>query len=223
MMDKVEIFEKERAFGYNNFVEAWIPNYHYFLEILPKILSSVACKTILVAGCGNGNEIESLVKADQDWQVLGIDTSPDMLIQAREQLDNLSNVQLVEGLVSDLAKSEKFNAATLLLVLHFLEDNGEKLKILKDISDRLVPDAPFVLLDITGNESEMDVNVGILKSLLPNSLDPEKMNERLRRIRHDLFPISEERLSELCVEAGFQAPVRFFQSAMYMGWITRKL
>ncbi|WP_221412057.1 hypothetical protein [Empedobacter brevis] len=38
-MNKLELFENERAAGYNQFVETWIPNYHYFLDHLPQLLS----------------------------------------------------------------------------------------------------------------------------------------------------------------------------------------
>jgi hypothetical protein len=40
-MNKVEIYEHERAMGYNQFVETRIPNYHYFMDKLPKLLSEV--------------------------------------------------------------------------------------------------------------------------------------------------------------------------------------
>jgi tRNA (cmo5U34)-methyltransferase len=51
-MNNVEIFENERATGYNQFVETWIPNYHYFLDRLPKLLSETKQKDLLVVGCG---------------------------------------------------------------------------------------------------------------------------------------------------------------------------
>ena len=53
-MSKVEIFENDRASGYNQFVETWIPNYNYFLDQLPKLLHETVHKTLLVAGCGTG-------------------------------------------------------------------------------------------------------------------------------------------------------------------------
>ena len=68
-MRKVEIFENERATGYNQFVEAWIPDYHYFLDRLPKLLSETNQKDLLVVGCGTGNEIERFVKAPEHWKI----------------------------------------------------------------------------------------------------------------------------------------------------------
>ncbi|RYG11367.1 MAG: class I SAM-dependent methyltransferase, partial [Chitinophagaceae bacterium] len=102
------------------------------------------------------------------------------------------NVNLIEGLVSDLNINEKYGAATLLLVLHFLEDNGNKLSLLQDIADRLLPGAPFVMLDITGDKSQIQQNLKILELLLPQGLDKEQLQGRLERIEKELFAVSED-------------------------------
>ncbi len=221
-MNKVEIFEKERATKYNQFVENWIPNYHYFLDKLPKLLSETSEKSLLVVGCGTGNEIERFISSSNDWNITGIDPSPEMVTQARQKLDAYQNVTLVEGLLEELDIDKKYGAATLLLVLHFLDDQGNKLSLLKDIAARLTVGAPLVLLDITGNKDQFKQNLQILKFLLPDGIDEEEINFRLNRIENDLFAVSEERLAELCIEAGFERPLRFFQSSIYMGWLTNK-
>jgi len=221
-MKKVEIFENERATGYNQYVETWIPNYHYFLGRLPKLLSETDQKDLLVVGCGTGNEIERFTQCPEHWEITGIDPSSEMVKQAHEKLQNCKNVNLIEGLLTDLDVSKKYGAATLLLVLHFLDDNGEKQNLLKEIADRLVPGAPFVMLDITGDKDQIKNNLKILRLLLPDNVDEEQINNRLNRIENELFYVSERRLSELFIEAGFEPPLRFFQSAVYMGWITKK-
>src|SRR6188768_4288460 len=114
-MSKVEIFESERATGYNQFVETWIPNYNYFLDRLPKLLLEAKRKDLLVVGCGTGNEIERFVKVPDHWEITGIDPSPEMIKQAREKLQPYKNVKLIEGLLTDLDVSKKYGAATLLL------------------------------------------------------------------------------------------------------------
>lgn len=221
-MSKVELFENERATSYNQFVEAWIPNYNYFMDALPKLLSETSGKDLLVVGCGTGNEIERFTQAPQKWKIMGIDPSTEMIKQAKEKLQTYEEVTLIEGLVSDLDRDKKYGIATLLLVLHFLEDNGNKLYLLKDIADRLVSGAPFVMLDITGNKNQIKENLNVLKSLLPDGLDEQEISKRLNRIENELFAVSEERLSELLQEAGFEPPLRFFQSSIYMGWLTKK-
>lgn len=219
---KVEIFENERAANYNQFVEAWIPNYHYFLDCLPKLFKQTIEKDLLVVGCGTGNEIERFIQTPDQWIVTGVDPSPEMISQAREKLQQYDHVTLIEGLVNDLNPDKKYAAATLLLVLHFLEDNGNKLNLLKEIADRLITGATFVLLDITGSQKHILQNLEILRLLLPEGLPEEQISIRLNRIQNELFAVSEERLTALLEEAGFEAPTRFFQASIYMGWTTKK-
>lgn len=221
-MSKVELFENERAAGYQQFVNAWIPHYHDFLAMLPKLLHETEPKTLLAAGCGTGNEIEQFIQAREQWQITGIDPSPEMMQQAKVKFQNHPEMTLLEGVVSDLDSKTQYGAATLLLVLHFLEDNGDKLKLLQDIAERLLPGAPLVLLDITGNKTQIRQNLNVLRLILPEGLPEEDIRRRLHRIENELYAVSEERLAELCQEAGFEAPLRFFQSSVYMGWLTRK-
>lgn len=221
-MNNAEIFENERAAGYNQFVEAWIPNYHSFLDCLPGLLNNANPKELLVVGCGTGNEIKRFVAASEHWTIRGVDPSPEMIKQASELLHAYDNVTLVEGLVSDLDIEKKYHAATLLLVLHFLDDNGNKLSLLKDIADRLVSGAMMVVLDITGDKKQIKENLKVLRLLLPGGLDEEQIRSRLSRIENELYAVSEERFSALCQEAGFEPPLRFFQSSIYMGWMARK-
>jgi len=221
-MKTIELFENERATGYNQFVENWIPNYHYFLSLLPKLLQDISQKELLVVGCGTGNEIEEFTKAAEAWQITGVDPSPEIIAQAKVKLQKYNNVQLLEGVLSDLDRNKNYNADTLLLVLHFIPDNGEKLEMLKNIAERLVSKAPLILLDITGDKAQIKGNLGVLRALLPHGLDKEKVENRLQRIAQDLHHVGEHRLVELLVEAGFERPLRFFQSSVYMGWVAYK-
>lgn len=220
-MSKAEIFENERATGYNEFVDTWIPNYNYFLDQLPRLLRETSHKDLLVVGCGTGNEIERFTQAPEHWQITGIDPSPHMIQQAREKFKNFTNVTLIEGLLTDLDAGRKFSAATLLLVLHFFPDN-EKLKLLKSIAERLVPGAPLVVLDFTGDENQISKNLEVYRLLLPARLTEEQVSNRMKRIRTELYHISENDLAELFVEAGFETPLRFFQTSVYMGWMAKR-
>ncbi|WP_286754855.1 class I SAM-dependent methyltransferase [Roseivirga sp. UBA838] len=221
-MSAVELFEKQRAAGYNRFVETWIPNYRYFLNLLPKLLLPLKEQKLLVVGCGTGNEIEPLVSVHKNWDITGIDPSPEMIDQARQKLQPYSNVKLIEGVVQNLKDSERYGASTLLLVLHFLKDDGSKLELLQQIAQRLTPGAPLILLDITGDSQQIEGNLNVLRAMIPEDVTTEEIEQRINRIANELHHVSEPRLSELLVQAGFTSPLRFFQSAIYMGWMTTK-
>ncbi len=219
-MNKIEVFENERASNYENFVKIWIPNYHYFLDCLPKLLKEIGDKKLLVVGCGTGNEIERFIKAPESWKITGVDPSPEMICQATDRFKGCENVDLIEGTLSNV--SSKYSAATLILVLHFFQDNGEKLDLLREIASKLKKDAKLIMLDITGNKKQLSENLEEFRLMLPDKLDKTEINRRINRIKNELCTVSEERLSELLQEAGFEIPLRFYQSSIYMGWITRK-
>lgn len=222
-MPNIEIFKNKRATRYNQFVETWIPNYHYFMDNLPRLLRHTKKKNILIVGCGTGNEIERFVKTTESWKITGIDPSPEMIKQATKKFNDIEDVKLIEGLVSDLNKSVTYNAATLILVLHFMKDDGTKLSLLKDIAERLEPGAPFILLDITGDKLELKENLEVLRLYLPDHLEEEDIKNRFHRIENKLYAISEERLCQLLVGAGFESPIRFYQNSIYLGWKTNKI
>mgnify|MGYP002397299193 CR=1 FL=1 len=218
-MGHIELFEKERALGYNCFVDTWIPNYYFFLEKLPQLLQNkVSNKHLLAVGCGTGNEIDQFCN-DQSWHVTGIDPSPEMIQQAIERFGKRPNVHLIHGAIEHFEPLSPFGAATLLLVLHFMKDDGSKLQLLSAISKKLELNAPLILLDITGKDESFKDNLNLLSLLLPESLPEAEVAQRLQRIERALYPVSEERLVQLLHEAGFGQPCRFFQTTIYMGWI----
>lgn len=221
-MPPIEPFENECASSYDQFVEHWIPNYHYFLDQLPSLFNDVPVRSLLVAGCGTGNEILRFIPLKEPWEITGIDPSPEMIQQAKTKFQEYPNVSLLTGPLADLPKDQQFGAATLLLVLHFIKDDGSKLDLLKQIAAHLSPGAPFVLFDITGDAASLKANLNILRRLLPTHLEQEEVDQRLNRIQNEFYPVSERRLEELCLDAGFEAPLRFFQNSVYMGWIMHK-
>ena len=195
------------------------------LHCLPELLASrirTAENEVLVVGSGTGNELEILAKAHKDWQFLGIDPSPEMNVQAREKLATFPNIEIQEAYVSDLPQTTRFQAATLLLVLHFLPADGSKLALLKDIANRLESGAPFVMAGIFGEKEELKTNLEILKTMFPPNFAPEDLQERLERIRDRIQYIPESRLAELFEEAGFHPPTRFFQMAIWGAWVSKK-
>ena len=221
-MSHIAIFENERATGYDDFVKVWIPNYQFFIDLLPLVLEDAPSKKLLVAGCGTGNEIHAFQKSAMNWSITGVDPSPDMITLARKKLANNPQVSLVDGDVASLSPKSHFGAATLILVLHFIKDNETKRKLLKEIASRLEPGSPFVLMGIFGDTRQIEKNLKVLSYLIPNTIQEEIIQSRLERLKNEFHHISEKKLEELLISAGFEPPVRFYHMAIYSGWLTRK-
>lgn len=222
-MSHVAVFENERASNYDQFVDTWIPRYQYLLNLLPDlVITHAGQRQILMAGCGTGNEIKVFNDRLPRLEITGIDPSHEMIIQAMTRFADQENIRLVEGQVKHLSPKPVYDAATLLLVLHFMPDDGTKLNLLKDIAQRLKPGARLVLVDIFGTASELKKNLEVLRHMLPKGLEAEAVNERLQRIEKNIQYIPERRLKVLLEAAGFEPPNRFYQAAIYGGWITHR-
>lgn len=221
-MSDIATFENERATNYDSFVQTWIPNYQFFIELIPRLFKEVINENLLVVGCGTGNEIAAFKHSNPNWSITGVDPSPQMLSQARDKLKAYPGITLLDGVVSDLPDQRMYGAATLLLVLHFIKDDGSKLNLLLEIAKRLKAGSPLVILDITGDKQQIKNNLELLRYTIPEGLDTEQIELRMKRIQEDLEHVSEQRVIELLEQAGFEKPIRFFQSTIYLGWITTR-
>lgn len=106
--------------------------------------SAPADARVLVVGAGGGMEIEALAAGHPGWRFEGVDPSAEMLALAASHLGPLAErVSFHEGYV-DTAPDGPFDAATALLVLHFLP-REVRLQTLRDIHRRLKPGAPLVV------------------------------------------------------------------------------
>lgn len=221
----VEIFEDERASQYDQFVKTWIVNYDFVLQTIPSIvqLKSPDARDILVVGSGTGNEMLALLHAkNTSWNVTGVDPSPDMVEMAKQKLKGYSEASLVLGDVHALPHDRTFDVATLLLVLHFMKDDGTKQSLLQGIHDKLSEGAPLIILDIFGDDREFAQNIRILEKILPEVVEGMVIKDRIETMGERIYHISEDRLSDLLQQVGFSKPVRFFQSVIYGAWITTK-
>jgi tRNA (cmo5U34)-methyltransferase len=115
---------------------------------------------LLVVGAGAGNELSAWGPSNPAWTFTGVDPSEEMLKIAQQkaaQLDLESRVNLIRGTVDDLPLGDsQFDAASCILVLHFIDDEQEKLQMLGTIRDKLKPGAPFVLVSAYGDRDDAE-------------------------------------------------------------------
>jgi tRNA (cmo5U34)-methyltransferase len=195
----------------------------YLRAILPKQAK------ILVVGAGTGMEILEFAPCNPGWSFCGVDPSADMLALARKKIceKNLAcKIELRKGYVNDLKEEEVFDAATCILVMHFLKDDGTKLNLLESISKRLKPGAPFVLIDGFGepgstNFQEIKVawkNYPIISGV-PSETVENIFNEVIMKT---VQFVPESRIMELLETAGFTRVSKYFSGFLYGGWMASK-
>jgi tRNA (cmo5U34)-methyltransferase len=95
---------------------------------------------LLIVAAGTGAEILELGKANPDWRFLGVDPAQPMLDLAKEKIQAaglIDRVSLFNGCVDDLPTDRLYDGATAAMVLHFVPDDGGKLKFLRAIASHL--------------------------------------------------------------------------------------
>jgi tRNA (cmo5U34)-methyltransferase len=111
------------------------------------------------------------------------------------------------------------------MVLHYVPDDGGKVKLLCGVAKRLKSGAPLVLMDAHGDLSAPGSKLLLEAWKQQQSLAGVKweevesaMKERIKTIHF----VSSSRMEQLLIEAGFHRIQRFFQNFMVGGWIAFK-
>ncbi|HNW91649.1 MAG TPA: class I SAM-dependent methyltransferase [bacterium] len=183
---------------------------------------------ILIVGAGTGMELLTFAPANPGWSFCGVDPSADMLALARTKLAaaQLTNaIDLQQCRVADLAPATLFDAATCILVMHFLPDDGAKLGLLTDIRRRLQPDAPLILIDGVGEPGSAEFAALLaawqhypqLHGVPVATVATAFTEVILNMVRF----VPESRIRELLHAAGFDRISRFATSFLYGGWYCR--
>ena len=227
-----ELFNFDTRFGaqYDDFVRTFVPGYDsLFSMILALLQTELGPKaTVLVAGSGTGKELLTFGRKMPRWTFTAIDPSPQMVEQCRVKLEQenlIGRVDLRQGYVDDLPAAELYDAATLVLVLHFVPDDGSQYNLLRSISQRLKRGGSLVLVHHYGDrQSEIFhhllsawTNYHILMGLPPDQAN--RIFEQAFSTHHF---ISDARTLELLHSVGFQSIERFFGAFVTGGWIAHK-
>jgi tRNA (cmo5U34)-methyltransferase len=184
---------------------------------------------LLIVGAGTGMEICTFGLLSPRWAMTGVDPSGAMLAIAKSKIDEkrLSNpITLFKGYTQELPETRDFDAATCILVMHFLPDDGSKLRLLESIGQRLKSGSPLVLVDGFGvkESNTFKRTMAAWKTFVKTQgVDQQQVEEAfsgqlLKRLQY----ISEERIETLLGEAGFEKPSRFYTGFLYGGWMTTK-
>ncbi len=225
-----EHFDRESAEGYDRRVRYLIPGYESVHDLLRFLLESCIppASRLLIAGAGTGNEAVSLACANLGWKITGFEPAPEMVKIARSKVREkglTGRVVLVEGFIDSVDEKPLFDAATSILVMHFLADDGSKDEFAREISKRLKPGGKFVLADLEGEAAsprfKMLISAWKLR-LLSVFDDAEKVEKTFDNIMKKVVFSPEGRIREILHNAGFETAEKFFQSYLTGGYIAAK-
>jgi len=217
----------KNAVGYDERIHNLFPFFETIHTAINAILRGLLRpeSELLIVGAGTGAEIKELGKTNPGWRFLGIDPAQPMLDLAKEGIEAAglsSRTSLVKGFVVDLPRDTLYDAATAAMVLHFVPDDGEKLKLLCDIAVRLRTGAPLVLMDAYGDlgtpQSELLLKAWEHQQNLAG-VKWERVKNGMKERMKALHFVPADRIERLLSESGFCRIQRFFQVFMLGGWI----
>lgn len=216
-------FPDRAADDYDERIVKRVPGYRLGQELAAALLANrLSGDThVFVAGCGTGEELVELARSLPAARFTAVDPSAGMLERAaiKAHAHGLTDrVRLVQAAVEDAPKVT-CDAGVAFLVLHFLRDDGAKADFLRTLADRLCDGAPLVLID-PADACEFDDDYR--QWMMRQGLAVDDADDVISRMQRSWFRATPERLSELLVKAGFEAPRLFFMALGYRGVVARK-
>ena len=178
---------------------------------------------LLVVGAGGGLETRYLAGVESGWRFVGVDPAGAMLDLARAVAGPIAGDRLIllEGVVTD-SPSGPFDAATCILVLGLVADDGGKLALLEEVRRRLRPGAPFILVDQCIDRSAPDVELRLnryARFALRSGVDADTVANAKAAVGQLESIVSAARNEELLLEAGFHDAEVFYVGMAWRGWI----
>lgn len=196
--------------------------------MLAASLGDAPSANILVVGAGGtAQEIIAMASLEPGWRFMAVDPSQPMLDAARQQLEAnhlLDRTTLHLGTLEDLAADASYDAATLIGVLHHLEGDGAKDRMLRSIRAHLKPGAPLI---VAGNHYAYASQPLLLAAWgqrwRQHGASSDEVKAKLGKILQGADPPhSEAAVQKLLHDAGFGDATRFFSSLFWGAWLTCK-
>ncbi|TKK42228.1 SAM-dependent methyltransferase [Pseudomonas fluorescens] len=187
-----------------------------------------SAKVLVVGAGGTAQEIIAMASLEPEWRFMAVDPSQPMLDAARQQLEAnhlLDRTTLHLGTLEDLAADASYDAATLIGVLHHLEGDDAKARMLRSIRAHLKPGAPLI---VAGNHYAYASQPLLLATWgqrwRQHGATPDEVKAKLGKILQGADPPhSEAAVQKLLHDAGFGDATRFFSSLFWGAWLTCKV
>lgn len=217
------IFDKDTASSYDSQRDKLAPikdALHLCIHMLLSKLPSNA--RVLCIGAGTGSELIYLAQAFPQWNFTVIEPASAMLEVCRQRAKELgffSRCNFHEGYLESLPDTDAFDAATSILVSHFIVDPGERSKYFYEISSRLIPGAYMINADLASDMSTSEYKrlVEVWVNMHEHAGMPVRVESFGSKVA--MVPIGE--VESIIKSSGFNVPVLFFQTLLIHAWFSK--
>jgi tRNA (cmo5U34)-methyltransferase len=231
----VSHFDSARAEIYDTNILKFIPGYQLFQSLVLDIISAsgIQAPKILVIGAGTGTESLNLAKKFPLAEIYALDPSSDMLNKLSEKItqEQITNIHLKHSYLADLQEYD-FDFVLSCLVMHFILDelsdktNDQELckkSFLKQVYDRMKPNASLILVDKCVDEIDHDQIFSYWKTFqINNGKTTQEADDNLALINSELPIVSSARIKDLASQLGFTKIIKFFKALHVEGLVMNR-
>lgn len=223
------VFDQERASSYDERFAALAPMRDALHLLIRVILSELPTDAhILCVGAGTGAELIYLAQNFPQWRFTAVEPAAPMLDICRQKAEErgiASRCTFHEGYLDSLPASDSFNAATCLLVSHFMMQQDERSDFFQQIASRLHPDGYLVSSDLASDmaTSEYQSLLEVWLRMLKYAQVPVAEIENFR-VSHgrDVALLSQQKVESIITKGGFESPVLFYQTLFICAWYAKR-
>ncbi|NJL64865.1 MAG: class I SAM-dependent methyltransferase [Methylacidiphilales bacterium] len=222
-------FDGERASSYDEKFAALAPLRDALHLLIRFIFSELpANANILCVGAGTGAELIYLAQAFPQWRFTAVEPATAMLDICRQKSEECgiaSRCTFHQGYLDSLPASDYFDAATCLLVSHFIIQEDERSNFFQQIAARLHPHAYLVSSDLACDMDRLEYQslLTIWLRMLEFSQVPVVEIENLcASYGKNVALLSSQKVESIITKSGFEKPTLFYQSLLIRAWYSQR-
>jgi tRNA (cmo5U34)-methyltransferase len=227
--DASHYFDESLASKYDRRIRLFCPSYDALHQMMMPWLHKLPEQSVfLSAGAGTGAEILALGKRFPSWRFIAVDVSSSMLDSCRKRIAEVGlsdRVDFFNGPMQSYRSSSPLDAVSSIFVSHFIKDRRERLAYFRAVASNLRTGGLLVLADLFGDRETPEFSHlfdAWLRFYASNGIPDDELAKDRTHIERDVSFVPEAELFDLLDQAGFSTPIRFYQTYLFGGWVTKK-
>ena len=182
---------------------------------------------VLCVGAGTGAELLALARAFPNWRFTAVDPSAPMLAVCQQlavEAKIADRCEFLSCYAHELPPGEPYDAATSVLVSHFITDRAQRVAFYRELSARLRPGGWLVTADLTTSPPGQHENLYAVwqQMMRLTGATEEQIQAMLTTYGREVALLTIPEMEALLAEAGFAAPVHFSQSLLIHAGYARR-